>query len=461
MDDIAQAPATINEEGIDATELKRDLEEGDYGAVRRRLLEQDSDMVASLLENLSEEEVQAAVAILGKDFKSEILPRLSEELLARVSPLIGRVETVKAVAELPSDDAVAVVEKLEEPRREEILADLPQSARHRIESSLAYPEDSAARLMQRECAKVPEGWNVGRVIDYIREYKGREEGGLPNKFYDIQVVDPKNHVVGVLALDTLLRTPLEKSVAEIMSRDFSTVVASTDQEDIAFLFRRKDLTSLPVVDDDDRLIGVITVDDIVDVIDEEASEDILKLSGVAGGDKFYGGTAQIIKRRFGWLLLNLAVTFVAALVIGMFTDSIQKLVTLAMFMPIAASMGGVAAVQTLAVTVRALAMKSILKDKQLRAVGRELTVNAAIGLLLGGFAAATSQLMTAEKTLSAVVGAAVFANVLFGGLLGVAVPIVLKRVGLDPAVASGPCATMGTDLFGLLTFLGLATLYVV
>ena len=451
MNDITQ-----REEAINAAPLQKALAANDPQAVRKELFAHDSSLVARLLENLSDEELSSAIAILGDDFNSEILPHLSADLAAKVSPLIGEARTAKAIGELPSDDAVAVVEKLEEPKRGKILGRLPRTTRYRIENSLTYPEDSAARLMQREYVAVPQGWRVGRVIDHLREGKS-----LPDKFHAIQVVDPKNHVVGILALDTLLRTPKGESVAGIMNESFSTVGAATDQEEVADLFRSKDLTSLPVVDEAKRLIGVITVDDVVDVIDEEASEDILKLGGVGGGDEFYGGIAEVIKRRFGWLLLNLTVTFIAAMVIGAFTESIQKLVALAMFMPIAASMGGVASVQTLAVTVRAIAMKNILKDKQLWAIGKELTVNAAIGLLLGSFAALASGFMVPSEALALVVGAAVFANVVFGGLLGVAVPIALKRLGLDPAVASGPCATMGTDLFGILTFLGLATLYAV
>ncbi len=456
--DVAQAQETAREKAIgeNVAALRKALSKGDRRAILRALPLADTEATARLLESLGDDELKFAVSSLRGGAVRELLPRLSEELVAKISPLIGEDETVRAIEELPSDDAVSVVEKIEEPRREEILEQLPSVTRYRIEKSLAYPENSAARLMQSEYASVPRGWNVGRVIDYMREEKE-----LPDKFYDIQVVNPKNQVVGVLPLDILLRSPRGKSVAAIMEKSFSFVKAATDQEVVADLFRKKDLTSMPVVDEADRLIGVVTVDDIVDVIDEEAGEDILKLSGVAAGYRFYGGFGQVIKRRFGWLLLNLAFTFVAALVIGIFTDSIRQLVALAMFMPIAASMGGVAAVQTLAVTVRALVMRNILRGRQLRAIGREMTVNALVGALLGAFAALGSELIAPGGTLSIVVGVAVAVNVFFGGFLGVAIPIALKRAGIDPAVASGPCATIGTDIFGLLTFLGLATLYAV
>ena len=421
---------------------------------RKELLAQDDAILARLIENLTDGECHQLVSLLGKDFRAEILPSLSEEKVGLISPLIGQNRTLEALEELPSDDAVAVVEKLQQEERQEILERLPVYTRHHIESSLAYPAESVARLMQREVVAVPQTWNVGQVIDYLREQQD-----LPNKFYDLQVINPKGSPVGALALDTLLRTPRHTQIAKIVDTSFATIKADADQEEAAFLFRDKDLTSLAVVDESDRLIGVITVDDIVDVIDEEAGEDLMKLSGVSGGEKFYGRTLATIRHRFGWLLLNLFITFLAAMVIGVFTDSIQQMVTLAMFMPIAASMGGVAAVQTLAITVRALAMKTLISNKQLWAIGREIAVNTSVGLLLGGFAALATRLIVGDGILAMVVGGAVLANVVFGGFLGVAIPIALKRAKLDPAVAGGPCATMGTDLFGLFTFLGLATLY--
>ncbi|MEE8622288.1 MAG: magnesium transporter, partial [Alphaproteobacteria bacterium] len=327
-----------------------------------------------------------------------------------------------------------------------------------LEEGLSWPEDSAGRLMQSELVAVPSFWTVGETIDFLRQAAERDSEELPEEFYDIFVVDPKHKPVGTIPLSRLLRTKRPVKLSDLMMPDMRLVPVEMDQEAVAFLFRRYDLASAPVVDEAGRLVGVITVDDVLDVIDEEAEEDIMRLGGVVETD-LYRAVLDTTKSRFSWLVVNLATAIVASIVIGFFEVTIRQIVALAVLMPIVASMGGNAGTQTLTVAVRALAMKELTASNTLRAVGKEVLVGGFNGVLFAVLMGIVAWLWFASPAIGLVIAAAMVINLLVAGLAGVAIPLGLERTGVDPAVASGVVLTTVTDVVGFLAFLGLAALF--
>jgi magnesium transporter len=431
------------------------LETGNHALVRSLVSPLTSADVADLLEPMRGDQREALVELLRPDFDPEILAELDETVREQVVEQMGAEEVAAAITELDSDDAVEVIEDLEEEVQLKVLEEIPEEERAILEDSLAYPEESAGRLMQRELVAVPTHGTVGEIIDFLRS-----EEDLPDDFYDLFVVDPRHHPVGSVPLSRVLRSKREKTVEKIMDPSPKPVSALMDQEEVAFLFRRHDLISAPVVDGDSRLVGVITIDDVVDVIDEEAGEDILRLGGVAEED-FYGAVVETTQHRFTWLLVNLGTAFLASLVIFQFEDTIAKFVALAVLMPIVASMGGNAGTQTLTVAVRALAMKELTRTNALRAVGKELLVNGVNGVffaLITGLAAAW---WFDDPLMGNIIAAAMIINLVIAGFAGIAVPLGLTRLGVDPAIASGTFVTTVTDVVGFLAFLGLAALFLV
>ncbi|MCZ6859737.1 MAG: magnesium transporter, partial [Alphaproteobacteria bacterium] len=366
---------------------------------------------------------------------------------------LGAKETAAAVTELDSDDVVHVIEDLDQVVQQQVLEALPAEDRALVEENLAYPEDSAGRLMQRELVAIPDFWSVGETIDHMRESKD-----LPDDFYDIIAVDPKHQPVGTIPLNRLLRTRRSVRMKEILAPELYSVPVATDQEDIARLFRQHDLVSAPVVDDSGRLVGVITVDDVVDVIDEEAEEDLMRLSGVGETDIFRAVLATA-RSRFSWLSINILTAISVSVVIGFFEASIRQVVALAILMPLVASLGGNAGTQTLTVAVRALAMRELTGQNMLRYIGKELMVNFLNGVLLAiiiGFAAGW---WFARVDLGLVIAAAMVVNLIVAGAAGSLVPLGLQRVGVDPAIASSVFVTTLTDMVGFVAFLGLATIF--
>jgi magnesium transporter len=323
---------------------------------------------------------------------------------------------------------------------------------------LTYPEDSAGRLMQRELVAIPSYWTVGETIDFMRQAAERDADELPEEFYDIFVVDPKHQPLGTVPLSRVLRTKRPVKVSDLMASEIRPVPVTMDQEDVAFLFRQYDLASAPVVSEDGRLVGVVTHDDVVDVIDEEAEEDLMRMGGVTGTD-LYRAAIDTTRSRFSWLVVNLATAIVASIVIGLFEGTIQQIVALAVLMPIVASMGGNAGTQTLTVAVRALAMKELTASNALRIVGKEVLVGGFNGLLFAVLMGIVAWLWFASPEIGIVIAAAMMINLIVAGFAGVAIPVGLDRTGIDPAVGSVVLLTTITDVVGFAVFLGLAALF--
>ena len=415
--------------------------------------------VADILEHLGVDQREALVDVLREDFDPDILAELDEEVRDDVMDHLGVEETVAVLSEMDSDDVVQVLEELDEDEQQELLEAIPAGDRTLIEEALSYPEDSAGRMMQREVVTVPEFWNVGQAIDYMRETADLEDHDdiLPEVFYDIYVVDPARRPVGTISLARLMRTRRPVTVTEIMDTEMRLIPATMDQEEVAFLFRQRDLVSAPVVDEGDRLVGSITIDDVVDVIHEEHEEDIMRLGGVAEDD-LYAAAIDTTRSRFTWLLINLGTAILASLVIGLFQGTIQHMVALAVLMPIVASMGGNAGTQTLTVAVRALATRELTATNALRVVGKELLVGGINGVLFAILTGFVAWMWFSDPAIGLIIALAMIFNLVVAGLAGSTIPILFERMGVDPAIGSTVVLTTVTDVVGFFVFLGLAAL---
>lgn len=445
VDDRAEEAAALT------PDLVRDvLEAGDAEAVRARLAPLHAADVADLLERIAPDERSTVLDAIRGALDPDILAELDETVRSEVVERMAPQELARAVAGLDDDDAADVVADLDEETRRDILARLPQADRTAVEQALAYDEDTVGRLMQRATVVVPAYWTVGETIDYLRA-----DTSLPDAFFDIFVVDPRHRPVGSLPLSRILRNRRPVGLAEIMDDEPVVLTAAMDQEEAAFLFRQQDLTSAPVVDESGRLAGVLTIDDVVDVIDEEHEDDILKLGGVYEDD-LYHAVAATTAKRFPWLLINLATAVVASLVIAQFEAAIEAVVALAVLMPIVASMGGNAGTQTLTVAVRALATRELSATNAMRIVVKEVLVGGFSGMLFAVIAAALTFAWFGNWLLGAVIATAMVVNLLVAGLSGVAIPLALDRMRIDPAIASSVVLTTVTDVVGFFAFLGLA-----
>jgi len=454
----AQAP---NEAGSPpraaASELARPVAEAlaaGLTAHARTLAEHlEAPDLADLIELLEPAQRVALVAALGTAFRPEVLSELDETVRDQLVPALPKDVLSKAVAELESDDAAYLLENIPEPVRQEILAQMPTGDRAALERNLEYPEDTAGRLMQTDFVAVPPFWTVGQVIDHMREAED-----LPETFSDIYVVDPTYHVLGSVDLSRLLRTKRQVSIAAIMEAGRKTVLATADQEEVARQFERYDLKSAPVVDADKRLVGVVTVDDVVEVIEEEADEDLRRLAGI-GDERITDSVRQIVPARFWWLLVNLATAILASAVIKQFDATIEHMVALAVLMPIVASMGGNAGTQTMTVAVRALATGELGAINTARVVLRETATGLINGLAFAAIMGAIVFFWFGSNQLGAVIGAAMIINLLAAALAGIFIPLALKRLRFDPAVSSTVFVTTVTDVVGFFAFLGLASLW--
>ncbi|MGE3907089.1 MAG: magnesium transporter, partial [Reyranellaceae bacterium] len=407
--------------------------------------------MAWVLEQLSEEERQRLLDLVNTDLDPEVLVELDESVRDSVIEHLGHESVAAAAAELDSDDAVDIIGDLDEADREQVLAAMPAEDRAEIEQALAYDEDTAGRMMQRELVAVPQKWSVGEVIDYLRESADE----LPEDFYDVIVVDDDNRPVGTVALGTLVRTKRPVLVADIMQRDLYTLPVDTTQEEVAHLFRDQNLISAPVVDAAGKLVGMITVDDVVDVIDEEAEKDIMGLAG-AGEADIYSDVKETVRARLPWLGVNLITALISSTVIALFEDEIKVIVALAILAPIVASMGGNAGTQTLAVAVRALATQELTARNALRFIGKEVVVGSLNGIALAAVVGSVAWVWFGEWRIGAIIGAAVVANLVAACFSGTVIPLTLNRMKVDPAVSSGVFLTTVTDVVGFFAFLGLA-----
>ncbi|MSO71175.1 MAG: magnesium transporter [Alphaproteobacteria bacterium] len=409
--------------------------------------------LADLLQELSTEDRQTLIGLLRERFDPDTLVYLNETVREEVLARLGSAEVAAAVSALDSDDAVDLVGELEPDARAAIMARLAPSDRAILETALSYPEESAGRLMQREVVTVPPHWRVGDAIDYMR---ARAEH-LPRDFYEIHVVDEQRRPVAVVPLSRLMRNRRLTPLTEVMQRKMRLISVTADQEEVAYQFRQYGLVSAPVVDAEGRLLGAITVDDVVEVIQEEAEEDVLRLSGVREDD-FYAAVVDTTRARFSWLFINLLTAILASIVIGFFEGVIEKVVALAVLMPIVASMGGNAGTQTLAVAVRALAVKELTATNAARIIVKETIVGGINGFLFAILMGLAAWAWFGAPVLGGLIASAMIINLLAAGCCGVLIPVVLDRFGVDPAVGSAVVLTTVTDVVGFMAFLGLASL---
>jgi magnesium transporter len=407
--------------------------------------------LGDVLEALHPEQRRALVELLGTDFDFSSLTEVDEAIRMDIVDNLPNEQIAQAVQELDSDDAVYILEDLEKEDQDEILSQLPFTERIRLRRALDYPEETAGRRMQTEFVAVPPFWTIGQTIDYMREDKN-----LPDRFSQIFVIDPSFKLLGAIDLDQILRTKRAVKVEEVMHETLHAIPATMDQEEAAREFEQYNLLSAAVVDENGRLVGVLTIDDVVDVIQEEAEEDLLRMGGV--GDEELSDTVLATSRsRVPWLLVNLVTAFLAASVIGLFDHTIEHIVALAVLMPIVAGMGGNAGSQTMTVTVRALATKDLDIYNAARIIRRELGVGFINGVVFAVLIGMVAGFWFRDANLGGIIAAAMIINMFAAALAGILIPLVLDRLKIDPAVASAVFVTTVTDCVGFFAFLGLAT----
>ncbi len=433
-------------------ELRAALAVTDTTSVRAFCRDVNAPDLAHMIELLAPAERLILLQALGSEFDPEVLSELDESVRDQLSEALPNSVLAKAVAELDTDDAAYVIEGLEEDDKRDVLSQIPSGERAALERNLEYPEETAGRLMQTDFVAVPPFWTVGQVIDHMREAVD-----LPETFSDIIVVDPTFRVLGSLDLSRLLRTKRHVGIESLMNSERHVVLATDDQEEMARQFERYDLKSAPVVDENKRLVGVITVDDVVEVIEEETEEDLRLLAGV-GDESMTDTVLPTFKGRFVWLLVNLGTAVLASSVIAMFDASIKEMVALAVLMPIVASMGGNAGTQTMTVAVRALATRELGPVNAGRVILREASVGLMNGMIFALILALVVFFWFGSGKLGLVIGAAMICNLFAAALAGILIPLVLQHFKYDPAVASGVFVTTVTDVVGFFAFLGLATL---
>jgi magnesium transporter len=460
-ENIAAAPPEDSSSPVDAEDRLRPefvdrvldaVEAGDDETARKLVEPLHPADVADLIELAARDEreglVKALAGIVGADVLAEMNDFVREGLLDEMEPQ----QVADIAGQLETDDAVALIEDLDEDEQQAVLMAMEPDDRAAVEEALGYPEESAGRLMQRDICAVPEHWKVGQIIDYLRSTKE-----LPTDFWEVFVVNAAHHPVGTCKLSTILRTERNTPVTQIMIRDQTLISVDMDQEDVALRFQKYALVSAAVVDGEGRLVGMITVDDVVHIIQEEAGEDVLLLSGVGDEGDINEPVTESYRSRVRWLVANLLTALVGASIIRYFEGAIERLAVLAVLMPIVAGVGGNAGTQTLAVTVRAIATNQLTGSNRWRAVGREIRVAILNGLTVAILIGAGVTVVLGSKALGALIACAMLINIIVAGFAGVLVPLSLERAGADPAVASSVFVTMVTDSMGFLAVLGLAT----
>lgn len=407
--------------------------------------------IADLLEQISGPERRALLSLWSTGLDGEVLSELEDSLREEVIEYLPTHVLKGAVRELESDDVVDLIEDLEEDQQELILDALDVADRAVVEDALTYPEFSAGRLMQREMVVVPQDWNVGQAIDFMRR-----ADNLPEQFYHVILIDPAYHPTGYVTLGRLLGAKRAQALTDMAEDSFRPIPVMQPEADVAYAFNQYHLISAPVVDEDDRLIGVITIDDAMAVLDEEAEEDILRLAGVNADESISDRTMETVKQRFPWLAVNLATAIMASLVIAQFEEILAQIVALAVLMPIVASMGGNAGTQSLTVAVRAIATRDLTRSNLLRVVRREAVAGLINGLIFAVIMGVIGVIWFGTPLLGVVIGCAMVVNMVVAALAGILIPIGLEKAGIDPALASGAFVTTVTDVVGFFAFLGLA-----
>lgn len=407
--------------------------------------------IADVFEQLNDNHRKLLTSLIGSRMEPDVLSELDDSTLDDVITEMDDKDVARAVSQMESDDAVHVLEDMDENEQRKIINALPDKDRLIVKEGLSYPEDSAGRLLQKNLVSVPGLWTVGAVIDYFLI-----EENLPDEFYEVFIVDPMHHPIGTAALNKIVRSDRDKKISEIMEKEPTLVRVDTDQEEVAYLFRQYDLTSMGVVDDRGRLIGVITFDDVVDVIEEEAEEDLMLMSGIQETD-ITESVFVASKNRVTWLIVNLGTAILASMVIAMFDATINQMVALAVLMPIVASMGGNAGTQTMTVTVRAIATRELTATNMKRIIFREFSIALLNGVIIAILIGGLSWVWFDNTLLGLVMGVAMIVNMIMAGLAGILIPITLDKVNIDPALASSIFVTTITDVIGFFAFLGLAS----
>lgn len=407
--------------------------------------------IGDLLQALLPEQRRTLVQLMGAEFDFTALTEVDDAIRLDIVGSLPSSQIAEAVQSLDSDDAVYILEDLAPSDQDDILAQLPFTERVRLRRSLGYPEETAGRRMQTEFVAVPPFWTVGQTIDYMRE-----DRNLPDSFSQVFVVDPAFRLVGAVDLDRILRTKRAVKVEEVMRETRHAIPATMDQEEAAKIFEQYDLLSAAVVDENDRLVGVLTIDDVVDVINEEAEEDLLRMGGV-GDEELSDSVLRAGRSRVPWLMVNLVTAFLAASVISLFDATIEQVVALAVLMPIVAGMGGNAGSQTMTVTVRALATRDLDIYNAGRIIRREMGVGLLNGIIFAALIGITAALWFQSPTIGGIIATAMVINMFVAALAGILIPLLLDKAGVDPAVASAVFLTAVTDVVGFFAFLGLAT----
>jgi magnesium transporter len=430
------------------------IERSDAEAVRALAGDLHESDTGALIEALDQDMRARFVALMGRDFDFTALTEVDDKVREEILEELPSTTVAEGVRDLDSDDAAYILEDLPKEEQAEVLEKLPPDERGPLERILLYPEDSAGRRMQTEFIAVPPRWTVGDAIDHLRETVD-----LPDRFFELYVADDGGRLLGAVALDRLLRTKRPVAVSDLMDPDRRRVLATEDREEVARMFERYNLVAAPVVDENERLVGVLTFDDIVDVIEEEADEDIKALGGVTSGEQLSDSVWTTAKSRFNWLLVNLATAFLASSVLGLFEGELEKMVALAVLAPIVASQGGNATTQTMTIAVRALATRELTDANAWRVIMRELSVGLINGLAFAVITGVAAVAWFKIPGLGVVIGLAMMCNLLAAALGGILIPLGLHRLRVDPAVASSPFVTTVTDVVGFFAFLAIATLW--
>ena len=457
---VPEAPAAPPEERMDEDDrlkpefvslvLER-VEAGDTDGARELVEPLHPADKADLFELVNSEERRALASALADLLDADVFAEMNDWVRDELIDALEPHEVAEIAGDMDTDDAVAIIEDMEEDEQQAVLRALDPDDRAAIEEALTFPEESAGRLMRRDFVAVPEHWTVGQVIDYLRA-----DEDLTTDFWEIYIVDQRHHPVGTVMLSWILRTPRSFAVADLMQREQTLIPVDMDQEEVALRFQKYALISAAVVDQAGRLVGMITVDDIVHIIQEEASEDVLLLSGAGDEGDINQPIRDSYRARVRWLIANLFTALVASAIIALFGAAIEEMVALAVLMPIVASIGGNAGTQTMAVAVRALAMNQLTRSNTWRTIWREIRVALLNGVTIAVLIGVGAGFVFLNPQLGIVIAAAMLINIAVAGLAGVLVPVVLERLDQDPAVASSVFVTMITDSMGFFAFLGLA-----
>lgn len=454
-----------DEEETDATDFLG-LSDETISVICDALTNEDSETVQKLLDDLTVSDKAELIEKVTADnrrlllfgfgdyFDADVIAILQEDVRTTALESMTPDHVARILSDLDSDDALDMISTLDDEFQTEIMRKLSAKIRMVLEEGLSYPEESAGRLMQREFVAVPQFWTVGKTIDYLRAAKD----SLPDDFYDIIVIDPAHHVVGEIPLNRLIRAQRSVKIDDLTLDEVHSIPATMDQEEVATVFKNENLASAPVVDDDGRLIGIITYDDVIFVIDEEAEEDLLNLAGVKQDD-LYRTIISTVSSRSRWLLINLVTAFMAASVISLFDATIEKIVALAVLMPIVAGMGGNAGTQAMTVAVRAIATNEISGANAWRVIGKETAVGLLNGMMFAVLIGMIAGIWFKDPGIGAVIAAAMNINLVVAGFFGASIPVLLDKMKIDPAVASSVFLTTMTDVIGFFAFLGLATVF--